>query len=180
MMSDEEVEHDEACSGRPVMSALLTLNASAVDAQTPKDGCALLQPAEVQTLAGVQVGAGKAEKDDALGSRACRYEWGTGGNVQSGKSFLTISATPMAKVMPGVEPKAAQQGLLANAKPGNPNTAAIPGIGDAAVYESNAEIRVTTTAFAKGNMVIVTLETMNARAKKDQVIALLKAAVGRL
>jgi hypothetical protein len=159
--------------------AVAGLNASAVIGQTAKDGCALLQPAEVQTLAGVQVGAGKPEKDDALSSRGCRYEWGTGGNVQSGKTFLTISATPMAKVLPGVDPKAAQQGLLANAKPGKP-AAAIPGVGDAAVYESNAEIRVTTTAFAKGSMLIVTLETMNARAKKDQVIALLKAAVGRL
>jgi hypothetical protein len=160
------------------LMALVWVNASA-NAQTTKDGCALVQSAEVQALASVQVGAGKAEKDDVLGTRSCRYEWGTGGNVQSGKTFLTISATPMAKVLPGVEPQAAQQGLLANGKPGNP-TAVIPGVGDAAVYESNAEIRVTATAFAKGNMVIVTLETMNARAKKDQVIALLKAAVGRL
>src|SRR5215813_9743580 len=162
------------------LMALVGLDASA-DAQTVKDGCALVQPADVQTLAGsVQVGAGKPDKDDVLGTRSCRFEWGAGGNVQSGKTFLTISATPMAKVLPGVEPKAAQQGLLASAKPGKVVTAVIPDVGDAAVYESNAEIRVTATAFARGNMVIVTLETMNARAKKDQVIALLKAAVGRL
>jgi hypothetical protein len=163
-----------------VMSALLGLNASVIKVQTAKDGCALLQLAEVQTLAGVPVGAGKAEKDDTLGSRGCSYEWGAGGNVQSGKSFLTISATSMAKVMPGVDPKTAQQGLLANSKPGSSNTAVIPGVGDAAVYDSNAEIRVTTTAFAKGMMITVSLETKNARAKKDQVITLLKAAVGRL
>jgi hypothetical protein len=32
----------------------------------------------------------------------------------------------------------------------------------------------------KGNLLILTLETANVRAKKDQVITLLKAVVGRL
>jgi len=163
----------------PLASALLGLDASTASAQTG-DGCSLLLPAEVQKLAGVQVGPGKPEKDAALGMRGCSYEWGTGGNVQSGKTYLTISATPSAKLWPGTDAKVVQQGLLAAAKSNKSDAAAIPGVGDAAVYESNAEIRVTTTALVKGYTVIVTFETMNARTKKDQVIGLLKAAAGRL
>jgi hypothetical protein len=71
-----------------------------------------------------------------------------------------------------------RQGLLAKAGP--PNTAVIPAVGDAAVYESSDPIRVATTAMVKGNMLIVTFESKDARAKKDQVIALLKAAAARL
>ena len=72
----------------------LEVSASAVKAQKPSDGCALLQAAEIQALAGTaKVGVGKVTTD-ALGSRTCQYEWGTGGNVQTGRSFLNVSATP--------------------------------------------------------------------------------------
>ena len=54
------------------------------------------------------------------------------------------------------------------------------GIGDAAVYESDDPIRVSTTALVKGTMLIVKHESADARAKKVQVIVLLKAAAGRL
>jgi hypothetical protein len=153
---------------------------STVKAQTPGDGCTLLQAAEIQALARTaKVGAGKATAD-ALGSRTCRYEWGTGGNVQSGGSFLNVSATPTSKAFPGMDASLVRQGLLAKAKAGAPNTAVIPAIGDAAVYESEDPIRVKTTALAKGNMLIISFESSDARARKDQVIALLKAAAGRL
>jgi hypothetical protein len=66
------------------------------------------------------------------------------------------------------------------AKAGPPDTAVIPAVGDAAVYESNDPIRVVTTALVKGNMLIVTFESPDARAKKDQVIAVLKAAASHL
>jgi hypothetical protein len=146
----------------------------------PGDGCALLQAAEVQTLAGTAgVGAGKPSTD-ALGSRTCRYEWGAGGNVQSGRSYLNVSVTATSKAFPGMNPSLVRQGLLASAKAGQPNTAVIPAVGDAAVYESDDPIRAKATALVKGNMLIVTFESSDARAKKDQVIALLKAAAGRL
>jgi hypothetical protein len=73
-----------------------------------------------------------------------------------------------------------QQGFLAKVKPGDPNAVVIPDIGDAAIYESDAPIRVAATALAKGHMLIVSFESADARARKDQVIALLKAAAGRL
>ncbi len=147
-------------------------------AQKSGDGCSVLQAAEVQALAGsAKVGAGKPETD-ALGSRLCRYEWGAGANVQSGESTLDVSITPTSKAFPGTDASLLQQGLLAKAGP--PNTAVIPAVGDAAIYESNAPIRVETTALVKGNMLIVAFVLSDARAKKDKVIALLKAAAGRL
>jgi hypothetical protein len=150
------------------------------EAQPAGDGCALLKPAEIQALAGTAtVGPGKASKE-ALDARTCEYEWGTGGNVQSGRSFLNVIVTPTSKAFPGVDPSVLQMGILANAKAGKPNTAVIPGVGDAAVFESDDPIRAKATALAKGNMLIVTFESSDARAKKDQVIALLKAAAGRL
>jgi hypothetical protein len=160
--------------------AILGASGPAAKAQNPGDGCALLQAAEVQALAGTaKVDAGKASTD-ALGSRTCRYEWGTGGNVQSGRSFLNVSVTPTSKAFPGMDASMVRRGLLANAKAGKQHTAVIPGVGDAAIYESNDPIRVKTTALAKGSMLIVSFESMDARAKKDLVIGLLKAAAGRL
>jgi hypothetical protein len=161
-----------------VTVALLGSNASTVHAQKAGDGCSLLQGAQVQALAGsTKVGAGKPSTDP-LGSRLCHYEWGAGNNVQSGRSYLDVSITPISKAFPGTDPSLLRQGLLAKAGP--PNTAVIPAVGDAAVYESNNPIRVETSALVKGNMLIVTFDSSDARAKKDQVIGLLKAAASRL
>lgn len=157
----------------------LEFSGSAVEAQKPADTCALLQPAEIQALAGgPKVGPGKA--DSAAFTRVCNYEWRTGGNVQSGRSFLSVSVSPTSDAFPGTDPALVQQGLLAKAKAGEPNTAMIAGIGDAAVYESDDPIRVSTTALVKGNMLILKYESADARAKKGLVIVMLKAAAGRL
>jgi hypothetical protein len=159
--------------------AVLEFSGSAVEAQKPTDACALLQPAEIQALAGdAKVGPGKV--DSAAFTRTCTYEWGTGGNVQSGRSFLSVSVSPISDAFPGMDPSLVLEGLLAKAKAGEPNTAIIAGIGDAAIYESDDPIRVSTTALAKGSMLIVKLESADARAKKVQVIVLFKATAGRL
>jgi hypothetical protein len=160
--------------------AILSVRGVAVKAQKPGDACALLQAAEIQVLAGAgKVGAGQASTDP-LGSRLCRYEWGTGNNVPSGRSILDVSVTSTAKAYPGTDPSLVRQGLLASVKAGDPNTAVIAGVGDAAIYESNAPIRARTMALVKGNVLFVTFQSADARAKKDQVIALLKAAARRL
>jgi hypothetical protein len=150
-------------------------------AQKARDACSLLTAAEIQTLAGgATAGTGTAGPDDALGSRTCQYRWGTGNNVQSGRSYLNVSSTEISKAFPGTKPSIVAQGLLARGQAGKPDTAVIPGIGDAALYESNDPIRVVTTTLAKGYMLIVSLESKDARAQKDQIIGLLKAAAGRL
>lgn len=152
----------------------------AVTAQTTGDACVLLQAAEIQVLAGTgKVGAGQASTDP-LGSRLCRYEWGSGANVQGGRSTLDVNVTSTAKAYPGTNASLLRQGLLASVKAGDPNAAVIAAVGDAAIYQSNAPIQVVATALVKGNLLIVAFESADARAKKDKVIALLKAAAGRL
>ena len=161
-----------------LMLGIFGISGSAVKAQTPGDGCALLQAADIQTLAGAaKVGPGKPSTD-GIGSLLCQYVWGTGGNVQSGRSYVNVSVTLMAKAFPATDASLLRQGLLAKAK--GPNAAVIPGVGDAAIYESNDPIRVETTALAKGKVLTVSFESSDARTKKDLVIALLKAAAGRL
>lgn len=154
---------------------------SSLAAETSADGCSILKLAEVQTLAGsAKVNA--VASTDGLDSRLCQYTWGTGANVQGGKSYLNVSVTEMSKAFPGTDAATLKEGLLARAKMAKPPTVAgvINGVGDAATYESNAPIRLGTTAFAKGKLLTVTLETQDALAQKDKVIALLKAAAGRL
>jgi hypothetical protein len=160
--------------------AILSARGAAVKAQKTGDACVLLQAAEIQALAGTgKVGAGQSSTDP-LGSRLCRFEWGSGGNVQAGRSILDVSVTATSKAFPGTDASLVRQGLLGTVKSGDPNTAMIAAVGDAAIYKSNAPIRVETTALVKGNVLIVTFQSADARAKKDQVIALLKAAAGRL
>lgn len=160
--------------------SMLSASGFGVRAQQAGDACALLQAAEIQTLAGTaKVGAGKPSTD-ALGSRLCRYEWGTGATAQGGRSVLDVSVTATSKAYPGTNTAVLRQGLLAQVKAGDPNAGVIAGVGDAAIYQSSAPILAVTTAFVKGNMLIVALESADARAKKDQVVALLKAAAGRL
>jgi hypothetical protein len=77
-----------------------------------------------------------------------------------------------------MDPSILREGLLGKA--GTPNTAVIPGVGDAAVYESKDPIRVEASALAKGNMLIVSFVSADARAKKTRVIGLLRAAAARL
>jgi hypothetical protein len=151
-------------------------------AAMPKDPCALLIPAEVQALTpNTSVGKGvNATQPDGMGSVACRWEWGSGCNAQGGRYDLDVTVMDGSRAWPGTDPEDIKTGLLLLVKPGDANTAVISGVGDAAVYESNAEIRAETRAYVKGMMLLVTLEGPDARTKKNQVISLLKAAAGRL
>ena len=154
---------------------------AALAAEKSAEACSIPTVAEIQALAGSAKVDGVASTD-GLGSRLCQYRWGTGGNVQSGRSYLNVSVTEMSKAFPGTDVATLKEGLLARAKMAKPPAVAgaINGVGDAAIYESNDPIRLETTAFAKGKVLTVTFESMDARAQKDKVSALLKAAAGRL
>jgi hypothetical protein len=72
----------------PLMLAILSVRGSAVNAQKPGDACALLQAAQIQALAGSGKPGSGQPSSDPLGSRLCRYQWGTGATVQGGQSIL--------------------------------------------------------------------------------------------
>jgi hypothetical protein len=73
-----------------------------------------------------------------------------------------------------------KQGLLTTAAMGAPKSGVVPGVGDAAMFDASSPNLLTMTALAKGHVLIVGLQSSGASAKKDQLIALLKAAAARL
>ncbi len=151
-------------------------------AAVPKDPCTLLAPAEIQSLApNAKIGNGVSTTISAeLGSASCVYTWGTGGSVQSGKSSLHVIVSDASKLFPGMSPAMIKEGLLTEVRKPGANASQIAGVGDAAVFKSNDPIRAEATAYVKGRLLQVTFQTSDARVKKDQVIALLKAAAQRL
>ncbi|HUM09447.1 MAG TPA: hypothetical protein VLT82_00690 [Myxococcaceae bacterium] len=154
---------------------------SSLAAEMPADGCNILKTAEIQALAGgAKVSA--VASTDALGSRHCQYTWGTGGNVHAGRSSINVSVTETSKAFPGTDLETLKESLLARVKMAHAPAVAgvINGVGDAATWASDDPIRVEATAFVKGKVLTVTFESKDARAQKDQVSALLKAAAGRL
>jgi len=166
-----------------MINALVLALAIAVAGVAPqKDPCTLLTPAEIQPLAPTaKIGTGTSQvvqKD--LDARECNYTWGTGNNVQSGKSYFHITVTDAAKMYPGISPQLIKQGMQGIASRGGPNASEVAGVGESAIFESTSTIRAQATAYAKGSMLVIAYESVDGRAKKDQVIALLKAAVARL
>lgn len=146
----------------------------------PKDPCALLKAAEIQTLDPKgQIGTGVPSKPDALGALSCEYEWGPGGNAYSGKHYLHVTVGEASKLFVGLDAATLKLGIAMQAK-SEPNGAAISGVGDAAVFSSTDKIRSKTMALVKGLILQVNYEALDGFAQKDHVIALLKAAAARL
>jgi hypothetical protein len=145
----------------------------------PKDPCALLTAAEIQEVAGTLVKDGTAGKIPALGAISCTYTWGPANYSATGQFQLNVLVTEAAKAFPGMSTALIKQAMAARVKSGGV-AGEVPGIGDAATFESDQPIRVNAKTLAKGLFLSVELEGPNARLQKDQVIALLKTAAGRL
>jgi hypothetical protein len=58
--------------------------------------------------------------------------------------------------------------------------AAIPDVGEAAVFKAYSSVYATATTYLKDRILQVNLEGVDAREKKEQLIALLKSAASRL
>jgi hypothetical protein len=145
----------------------------------PKDACALLTVADVQSLGGTNVKDGTPGKVAALGSITCNYMWGPANYAATGTFQLNVLATEASKAFPNLSTALIKQAMLARVKSGGV-AGEVPGIGDAATFESDDASQLHTKALAKGVFLSVELDGPNARLQKDQVIALLKIAVGRL
>ena len=167
--------------------AILTAAAVSAHGQTPargqavvampKDACALLTTADVQALAGTAVKDGTPGQVASLGALSCTYTWPAGN--AAGTYQLSVLATDASKAFPGMSPALIKQAMLARVKLGG-IAGPVPDIGDVATFESAVPTRINGKALAKGVFLTVELEGPNARLQKDQVIALLKTAVGRL
>jgi hypothetical protein len=122
--------------------------------------CGLLTSEEVQACAG---------------DVSCRYTWGSG----VGHYTLTLSARQASRVFPGMNAASIRQGLQGRATPGTTDEA-IADVGEAAVFKSSSSVYATAAAYLKDRYLQVTLDGIDARDRKGQLISLLKSAVSRL
>ena len=148
----------------------------------PRDPCALLKPTEIQALSPeVKIVAGKLDTTNAnIGAISCDYEWGTGGNAATGKRYLHVILMDAAKTFPGTAPELIIQGMAAGSNDPGSVSNPVSGVGQAALFESKSPINAQASSYAKGSVLQVIFEAPDARARKNQVIGLLKNAVGRL
>jgi hypothetical protein len=87
--------------------AVLTLGvAGSGIAAPPKDPCSLLMPAEIQAVTpGANIGVGVSSVvSKELGTFACVYKWGSGGNAVTGAYYLNVTMSDVSKTFPGTSP----------------------------------------------------------------------------
>lgn len=145
-----------------------------VMAQAP-DMCALLKPDEIQLLAvNAQVGSGVPSAIPSVGRVACRYQWGAG----TGRYTLDIIVNDASRMYSNIAPDAIKSSLARSGLDGTV-TELIQDTGEAAALTSDSPMLATATAYTKGRVLQLNLEGYDARAKKDQLIALLKAGTSR-
>src|SRR5215467_6478436 len=110
-----------------MLNTLLLVLALVAPPGGPKDPCGLLSAAELQTLTpNVRIATGVPKTITGMGF-ACEYAWGTGGNVQTGKSFLNVIVNEASKMFPGMDAATVKQAIVIGK-----NATPIPGIGEAA------------------------------------------------
>lgn len=137
--------------------------------------CALVTAADIQPLApNASIGDGVSTTFEAIGFSRCQYSWGDGVD----RFKLDVTLNDAARVFPGMSPDAIRQGLQASVKEAM-GDAVIADAGEAAVFRADSHYYVHASALAKGRIVQVHLDGLDARDRKDQVIALLKAAASR-
>jgi hypothetical protein len=138
--------------------------------------CALLTVDEVHALAPKDaVGNGVPSAIASNDFFACQYRWGMG----AGRYSLEVSVNPASRAFAGTGPDSIKQGLLSSVAPGTMD-AAIPEVGDAAVFKAYSPAYAGASAYVKDRILQVNLDGVDAREKKAQLISLLKLAVSRL
>ena len=177
---------------RPPMAglaiAVLLFPGPATDGTTaaalPKDPCALLKPAEIQSALDpkANVGSGVPATGTLPLGVSCTYTWGPRTN-EWGQSSLGITVIDASKAWQGRSPEAIQRGVVSKTRTGGPDASLIPGVGDAAVFTFEARLHnATAEAYFKAKAVhlSVAFHRGDALQHKEKVIALLKQAAARL
>ena len=146
-----------------------------VAAQEPNP-CALLTLDEVHTLApNDQIKNGVANASQALNSFTCRYTWGVGAT----RHTLSVFVNPASRTFAGMSADSIKKALLSSVVPETAD-AAIPEIGEAAVFTASSPAYVSAHAYVKDRILHVSLDGFDARENKGAVISLLKSAASRL
>jgi hypothetical protein len=139
--------------------------------------CGLLTIDEVQGLGSPKEHAsnGVAEAMPTQELFTCRYTWGSG----TERYTLAVSVTSASRTFVGMSGDAIKQNVTSSVKP-DTTDATIPDVGEAAVFKADSPVYVGASAYLKGRLLQLRLDGLDAREKKDQLIALLKSAASRL
>jgi len=138
--------------------------------------CSLLTTSDIQPLAAkATIADGVPNAQPAIGAVSCRYTSGVGVN----RLIVNITVTESSRMYPGLSPDQVKQKLLESVKAGTAD-AVIADVGQGAVFKAESPYHSTATASVKGRILEVQVDGAVAREKKDQVIALLKTAAGKL
>jgi hypothetical protein len=158
-----------------VAAATSEWNGGAVSAQS-SNACTLLNMDEIQALASddlISDGAAIAIQPPDFSS--CRYTWGAG----AGRYTLAVSINSASRMFAGMSGDSIERSLLSPVVP-ETSDVAIPDVGEAAIFKAYSSVYVTASTYLKDRILQVNLEGVDAREKKEQLIALLRAAASRL
>lgn len=146
-----------------------------------KDACSLLRPDEVQSLAtSTRISDGVSTNDAALGSVICTYRWAADTNPRSARyEFQIVNGDP-SRMFPAMTPAQVKEALLRPAKDGRGGASVLSGIGDVALFKTESLQKADVTALIKGRILTLSINSSDAQTRKDQLVALLKIAAGRL
>ena len=155
-------------------AGIVVPGSGSVAAQT-ENPCALLMTDEIQMLTPnehISDGARAAQSPD---STTCRYTWGAG----LGRFTLAVSINTASRMFAGMNADAIKQVLVSSTMPGTTD-AAIPDVGQAAVFKAYSPLYAGASTYLKDRILEVNLDGFDAREKKGQLISLLKSAASRL
>jgi hypothetical protein len=138
--------------------------------------CGLLTSDEIQVLAPKQTVTGPGvSTNQGGGAVTCRYMWGTGNQHFT----LALSVQPASRVFAGMSADAIKQYMVKTVTP-DTSDESIPDVGVAAIFKSSSSVYAAASAYVKDRVLQVTLDGIDARDRKAQLIALLKSAASRL
>ena len=185
MMTTLRSHHHFHVGYRLVFAVVLELAIAAIGASVPggstiaaqgQKPCGLLTSDEIQMLApNEEVSEGVASAFEGVDSFTCRYTWGSGVD----RFALAVYVNPASRAFAGMSADTIKSSLLSSVTPGTAD-ATIPDVGDAAVFKTYSSVHVSASAYAKGQLLQVNLDGIDARDKKDELISLLKSAASRL
>jgi hypothetical protein len=168
-----------------ILVALANAGAAIAHSPLPKDPCALLKPAEIQSALAPKatIGPGVPATDMAPLGVSCTYTWGPR-TSEWGESSVTVTVLDLSKAFPGVSGDQLKDGMMAEtmAKDATITASQVGGVGDAGVFKFEARSFNATGEglfVSKGVELLVKFHGGDVGAK-DKVVALLKQAGSRL
>ncbi|MFN7943422.1 MAG: hypothetical protein U0X73_17655 [Thermoanaerobaculia bacterium] len=149
-----------------------------------KDACALLAPADIQALdPQAKIPQGEPTSGAPLAT-GCEYRWGPS-TKEWGQTFLTLALIDASRVWPGgLTADDIRQRVEVEVGMGGPGSARISGIGDGALFTTDANHHDAAAkgyfVKAKGVVLTVSYHGGDPGAQKDKLVALLKTAAAAL